>query len=137
MSHGFAKKLVFAAFIFTACSSVTFAAEQVSECYRKAKTTNDSELCAAAESHALEAQLNNIFEYTVTNGQEPDAVNALREAQVTWNNFREQDCHAVSYSYGSGTYRGTAFQECMAVHATRRIEDLKSWNPSHWTGASR
>lgn len=105
---------------------------EVSDCYKKAKTTNDSELCAAAEAAELEARLKEVFDYTITSTDEPDAASSLSEAQATWSQFREQDCHAVSYSYGAGTYRGTAYQECMLDHATQRVNDLMKWNPLHW-----
>lgn len=125
-------KLIYAVLIVLGNSGAVFA-DQVNDCYKKAKTTNASELCAAAEADAIGVKLKNVLQFTLENTDAPEATRALSDAQVAWNAFREQDCHALSLSYGSGTYRGTAFQECMVDHAIQRIKDLKSWNPSHWS----
>ncbi|AZG89422.1 DUF1311 domain-containing protein (plasmid) [Pseudomonas syringae pv. pisi str. PP1] len=118
-----------------ACATVVEAASSLEDCLKLAKTTNDSELCVAADSAVTDNRLRQTFEYVVTHAEVAEAVKALRDAQLAWDKFRDLDCSAVSASY-TGTYRGTAYQECLKSHAVERIKTLESWNPAHFESAS-
>ncbi|MGG5276275.1 lysozyme inhibitor LprI family protein [Pseudomonas syringae pv. coryli] len=113
-------------------SSIAYANEDVDGCLKKAKTTNDSEMCVEADVKRLDAELLRVYERTVLMDNEKGAVDALRKAQDTWERYRDQDCEAVSLTYGSGTYATTAYHLCMKDHANQRISDLKAWHPAEW-----
>ncbi|KPZ17807.1 hypothetical protein ALO41_200254 [Pseudomonas amygdali pv. ulmi] len=92
-----------------ACANVVQAASSLDDCLKLAKTTNDSELCVAADSAVTDARLRKTFEYVVTHEEVAEAVKSLRDAQLAWDKFRDLDCSAVSASY-TGTYRCSGLQ---------------------------
>ena len=119
------------ALVCVIATSTANAAFDVTDCLRKAKSTNDSELCAAAEADANQDELRKVVAQTVSDNDEATVIE-LTKAQALWEQFVDADCKAVYESYGQGTYRGSAAQEGRFDHTTQRIKELKAWNPAHW-----
>lgn len=115
----------------TSTANVQF---DVTDCLRKAKSTNDSELCIAAEADAKRDELRTVLAQTISDNDDQTIIE-LANAQALWEQFVDADCKAVYESYGRGTGRGSAAQECRFNHTSQRIKELKAWNPAHWNAA--
>ena len=54
------------------------------------------------------------------------AASAVTESQQMWVGYRDQHCHAVMYSYTTGSGGGTAYESCMFNLGRTRVQELRS-----------
>ena len=106
-----------------------------SECLKIARGTNESEICNARELEAKRKELSEVLQYVRSPeaNTEPEALDFLSRAERHWHMFYDQDCKAEAASYGAGTYATTAQLLCLTERFDQRIQQLKAWNPGHWS----
>jgi len=63
---------------------------------------------------------------SVVGGQLRKAASALAESQRTWKTYRDQHCHAVMYSWTTGSGAGTAYEICLFSLGKARVQELRS-----------
>jgi uncharacterized protein YecT (DUF1311 family) len=74
---------------------------QTSDC-REAETTQETEICAAAQQRVTSKELREALE-RLAERLSPARRAALNEAQVAWEAFRATECRFIGLEYEGGT----------------------------------
>src|SRR5262245_56541908 len=78
-----------------------------------AKTTPEMESCLSRELKVAEADLARYLEESNRMiGKEPEAIAALKTAQLAWEKYREAQCDAVYKQFSGGTLAGPSLLGC-------------------------
>jgi len=101
---------------------------EMRDCYSKeqARVNRDTDLLAGT----IAAQFRKLAQDPALGPTEASllrkAASAVTRSEETWRAYRDQHCHAVAYSWTTGTGSGTAYESCLFRLGQARLEELHS-----------
>jgi len=102
---------------------------EMRECYTKAQTAmnkvaDDLVVRVAAGMRATTAKQKEEYGPVILDLIE-NAAKSLEQSQISWQEYRDQYCNAIRFSYTTGSGSGTAWEECLYSVASARVQQLK------------
>ena len=101
---------------------------EMRQCYAKEQARVNSEVNLLANRIASDFQkeADNPSDGPVVTDLMRKAASSLALAQDHWKDYRDEHCHAVMYTWTTGSGAGTAYEACMLDLARLRLRELRS-----------